>query len=578
MDKQLYDIEVYRNYFCVGIKNYVTKEIVFYEISEERNDSKQIYEWFKNFNGFLISFNGIHYDNMIIKYFLTNFHKYNNLDWSNITSDLKYFSDKVIRGDYDDEIKQIKYTRVKWIDIDLFNYWSKMLRISKKISLKSLGIQLGYPVVQELPFKPDTILQRKDLPTLRYYNYTHDLGILEMLCNEMEPEIGLRGYILQEYNLQCWSMDAPKIASEYLLEYYCKKTYNPLVHDKEAYNYEGYKRKIRNQRYEPQPWIIGDYLPKVSFKTSFFQEIDKKIRESSSEKPFSKNILFQQLDSSIMLSISKGGIHSVNNNQSYIEDENHYIIDADIAGLYPTLFRKYKFLRKSLWVILEKYVHMIDDRIIAKRTNDKKKDTFLKLCNNAFSGLVDSSVTWMYSPEQILALRIFGQLIQLRFMEELNFHNIKILFTNTDGTLVKCPKDKIQIYYKIANEISKEFEIEWEFANLKQIHFINTNEYISEITSEYMLDENENKINIKPGKIKRKGSSFRFGKDIPLGDSCNELVIAKALNAYYINNIEPKEFISNPEKYNLHIYDYCKSNKVDKSFTVYWNGKFCPVI
>ena len=202
MDKQLYDIEVYRNYFCVGIKNYLTKEIVFYEISEERNDSKQIYEWFKNFNGFLISFNGIHYDNMIIKYFLTNFHKYNNLDWSNITSDLKYFSDKVIRGDYDDEIKQIKYTRVKWIDIDLFNYWSKMLRISKKISLKSLGIQLGYPVVQELPFKPDTILQRKDLPTLRYYNYTHDLGILEMLCNEMEPEIGLRGYILQEYNLQ----------------------------------------------------------------------------------------------------------------------------------------------------------------------------------------------------------------------------------------------------------------------------------------------------------------------------------------------------------------------------------------
>ena len=79
MDKQLYDIEVYRNYFCVGIKNYVTKEIVFYEISEERNNSKQIYEWFKNFNGFLISFNGIHYDNMIIKYFLTNFHKYNNL-------------------------------------------------------------------------------------------------------------------------------------------------------------------------------------------------------------------------------------------------------------------------------------------------------------------------------------------------------------------------------------------------------------------------------------------------------------------------------------------------------------------
>lgn len=58
-------------------------------------------------------------------------------------------------------------------------------------------------------------------------------------------------------------------------------------------------------------------------------------------------------------------------------------------------------------------------------------------------------------------------------------------------------------------------------------------------------------------------------REVPLGDSCNEQVISKALNAYYVNNIKPKEFITNADKYNLHIYDFCKSNKISKDFIVY---------
>jgi hypothetical protein len=569
MNKKLYDIECYYNFFCVGIKDFITKEITFYEISEERNDIHKIYNWFKNYNGFLISFNGIHYDNMIIKYLLDNYKIYKDRDFLDITNDLKLFSNKVIEGDFDEQIKYYKYFKVNWIDIDLFLYWSKSLRLSKQLSLKSLGIQLGYHTVQELPFKPDYILLKEDLPKLRYYNYTHDLGILNLLTSKMEEDIKLRAYIKEEYSLSCWSMDAPKIASEYLLEYYCSKTYNGTI------PYWQYKKKIRDNRYEPKPWIIGDYLPQVNFKTKFFQDIYNQIKLSSSNKPYSALIPFnQQSGHALMLSISQGGIHSENDNQIYKETETHYLIDADIAGLYPTLFRKYKFLRKELHLILEKYVDMIDDRIVAKRAGDKKKDIFLKLCNNAFSGLVDSSVTWLYSPEHILALRIFGQMIQLRFMEELNFHGIDILFTNTDGTLVHCPKDKIDKYHEISLQIAKEFQVEWEFCLLDGIFFSNTNTYLSSIKEEYMLDENLNKINVKSeGKLKRKGKYFRYDKDIPLGDSVDELIIPKALEAYFINNIQPEDFISNPEKFNHSIYDYCKSNKISKQYSVYHFGE-----
>ena len=442
------------------------------------------------------------------------------------------------------------------------------MRISKQLSLKALAIQLGYDVIQELPYKPDMILKVEDLPKLRHYNQQHDLGILELLCNKMDEDIKLRAYIKSEYGLECWSMDAPKIASEYLLEYYCKNTYDNSI------PYWQYKKQIRDNRYEPKPWRIGDYLPQVNFKTKFFQNIYTDISNSYNTDNFLKQIPFHQNNHSVMLSISQGGIHSVNNFQIYKETEDYYIIDADVAGLYPTLFRKYKFLRKELHILLDKYVQMIDDRTVAKRAGDKKKDTFLKLCNNAFSGLVDSSVTWCYSPEHILALRVFGQMIQLRFMEELNYLGISVLFTNTDGTLVKCPKNKINEYHQVAINIAKEFQIEWEFCLLNGIYFQNTNFYLSDIYQEYMLDDNLNKINIKSeGKIKRKGKSFRYDKDIPLGDSTDELVIAKALEQYFINNIPPTEFITNPDKYNLHIYDYCKSNKVSKQYQVFHNGE-----
>jgi len=568
MDKQLYDIEVFWNYSCWGLKELNVDNRLFFEISEERNDIDLVYNYFINFKGFLISFNGIAYDNMVTKYLIINYNKLRYLNYLEINKQLKQFSDKLINGDFDDEIKRIKYFKIGWTDLDIYLYWSKGLRISKQLSLKALGIQLGYHTIQELPYKPDTILTIDDLPKLRHYNQVHDLGILELLINKMDEDIRLRAYIKSEYGLDSWSLDAPKIASEYLLEYYCSNTYDGNL------PYWEYKSNTRKNRYVPEVWRIGNYLPEVKFKTKFFNDIYNKISNANSNDNFLEKIPFYQGDHAVMLSISQGGIHSVNNNQIYEEDKDYYIIDADVAGLYPTLFRQYKFLRKDLHIILNKYIQMIDDRTDAKRKGDKKKDTFLKLCNNAFSGLVDSDVTWLYSPEHILALRVFGQLIQLRFMEELNFHGIYILFTNTDGTLCKVPKNKLNEYHQVAKQISEEFKIEWEFAIIKGIYFQNTNFYLSNIIEEYMLNDNLDKINVKTsGKIKRKGKSFRYGNDIPLGDSTDELVIAKALEAYFINKVEPKDFITNPDKYNLHIYDYCKSNKVSKQYTVYWNNQ-----
>lgn len=92
-----------------------------------------------------------------------------------------------------------------------------------------------------------------------------------------------------------------------------------------------------------------------------------------------------------------------------------------------------------------------------------------------------------------------------------------------------------------------------------------------------MIDENLNKINEKKvSKVKRKGFyKFDFdekgNREIPLGDSVNELVVPKALQLFWIDGIPLEESISNPEKYGFSIFDYCKSNKIAKNYDVIHN-------
>lgn len=86
------------------------------------------------------------------------------------------------------------------------------------------------------------------------------------------------------------------------------------------------------------------------------------------------------------------------------------------------------------------------------------------------------------------------------------------------------------------------------------INYLNVNSYIAKVED----------------KAKEKGM---FVTNPVLGKSVDTLVIPKALKLFFMEGISFEESIRNPEKYGFHIYDYCKSNKVGRDFTVIWNGE-----
>lgn len=526
--KVICDVEVYSNVFLCGIQDVDTKEKIIWEISNRVNEYEQIITFFKTFNQYLITFNGIHYDIPILLYISHN--KLDNVDnVGHFLQKLKEWSDHIIYNDFwwhDQELKKYKYQN-KWINIDLFLYWSKMLRLSKKLSLKSLAIQLNYPVVQELPFDPSMSLNHAQIDELRHYNSVHDLSITQLLYDNMINEVKLRQYISETYNLKCFSWDAPKMASELLLQEYCNLTYQD-------------PKYVKNLKFEH---INKLELPKIDFQMDCFKDLYDEMSDALNE--FSKEIILLKGSTALKLTYGKGGLHSVNKNESYFEDENFCIITSDIASLYPNLIINYNLLRQP--EVLKLYTNVKSDRIEAKKNKDKSKDALLKLILNSTSGMIDNQYSWLYYPEGAMKLRLMGQLILSLTIERLVLANYQVVSCNTDGIEVIVPQDKLMDYRDIVNQVGNEFNLEFEHEVYKKIIYMNVNNYLAQTES----------------KLKQKGI---FVEKPELGNSVDYLIIPKALKAYYIDNIPVKQFV----KSHTNIFDFCCSQKVDKSYHVMW--------
>jgi len=541
-DVKEYDIEVFFNMFEVGIKDFRTKEVINLEISEEFDQRQEIYDFFSSYDGYLIGFNIISYDNLVIKYYLKEWSKLKKLPKKELLIKFKTFSDKAINSELNWEyLKNYKYFEVGWKVADLFCYWSKMLRISKKISLKSLAIQLNYEEIQELPYPHDSILTLEQIREVRRYNNINDLGITDLLAEKMREDIKLRLNIQKEYNLNCMSWDAPKIAAESLLQDYCNQTGKDI-------------QEVKSLKFQPYTGFIGDLIKDVpfEFQNKQLQFIYEEILKSN--RSFSKEFTFISGETRLNISLGIGGAHNIFENQIYKPKEGEIIISSDVSSMYPNIIINHNCCRFP--ELIERYKSIKIERIAAKKAKIKQKDAFFKIILNSFSGLIDNEHSPLYYPEGALKMRILGQLTILKGIDLCVSKGYKVIMVNTDSIDCIIKDSQEEEYTQLIDSFGKEQNLDFEHEKIIFTVAANINNYIQLSTT---------------GKVKKKGL-FKCREDIPLGDSVNELVVPKALENYFINNIPLEETIKNPEKYGLTIFDYCCSKKISHEYDVFYNG------
>lgn len=474
---QLLDIESYPNYFLLGLEDYNTNKKYDFELSIYRNDFQLIKRWLNNdyellnrelntnykekysLNNdiksnlqepsFVVTFNGEHYDLIVLSYIKDNLKEIEQAfskDVSNNTLNetdnqeqidnakldvlrkIKEFSSKVIEDEMFPHWKYKDRFKNNFIHIDLYRYWSKMLRINKKISLKSLAVQMNYHHIQELPYVHNQIVTQEEMNELTKYCINNDLGILRLLVDNRKDDIKLRATIKKDFGIECWSLDAVKIANEYLIREYCNKTGEN-------------KYEVNKWKFKKNPNLkIGDVLQDkdIQFKTEYLQKVKSEIFNSKAEG-FSKTLVLKTSERDnkyIKITLGIGGIHSVPPQGEVLIPEGYSLISSDIASIYPTNIINKGFIRFP--EVLNVYSALKKERLRIKNipkdkktTQDKLMDTFYKLILNSTSGLLDNEHSWLYYNEGAVGLRLTGQLQLLRGVEECLLRGFEVISSNT---------------------------------------------------------------------------------------------------------------------------------------------------
>ncbi len=554
----IYDLEVFPQFFYCGVKDFKTKEYHTWEVSDRRDDRESLYQTFSTYDGYLMAFNSLHYDDVIMKYIIKEWSYLKKLSIKDFLKKIKLFSDAIINDDHE-TIKWYKWFKgIKWTTIDLFCYWSKMLRLSKKLSLKSLAVQINWPHIQELPYEPSTILTHDQMDDIIRYNLDNDLGIVEQLALKMKPDILLRKFIKDEFNIEAWSMDAPKIAGEILINDYIQKNIPEYVNEEDRQKWIWTEtREFKKVKHSPYSGKIKDVMNgfEVDFILPDFKALQERMFESTREFKDEFSLVDTKSKTAMIMSYGIGGFHNLFENKIYRSDVDNVIMTSDYASLYPNIIINWDCIRYS--EVMQKYKDVKEERLIAKKNKEKNKDALYKLILNSLSGLLDNSHHPLYYPSGALRMRIIGQLIMSKTMEIAILNGWQVISGNTDGMEVIVPRKDIDKYVEVMKEAEELFNIALEHAQYEFIVYSNVNNYIAKTTE---------------GKIKKKGF-FKHHSDIPLGDSVNEQIIAVALEKYFIENIPIEKVIKEPWNHGIHIYDYTLSKKISKDYTVYWNNE-----
>jgi len=108
-------------------------------VNQWNDDRLDLKQWLRNYSGFILHFNGVKYDMAVLAYLdMKNY--YIGQSWDIFCKEAKRFSDQLINTE--DDLFVYKYTDYpvfkNIIQIDTYLFWAKLLRLSMKISLKSL--------------------------------------------------------------------------------------------------------------------------------------------------------------------------------------------------------------------------------------------------------------------------------------------------------------------------------------------------------------------------------------------------------------------------------------------------------
>lgn len=545
----VYDIEVFQNIFHCSVKNTETNDIYKFEISERKNQLRELVKFFKQVdkyttwgdyyttninipaNVIFCGYNNLHYDNPIINYIIEYEDKLMQYNIPTICSSIFNLS-KTITTSSEDNIDAWKHWKYQ-IWFDTFDILTMLYSNKLRVGLKEIQVTMQYPNVQEFVCDWTKPLPLEDFDSMIDYNI-NDIESTSELLNRCKKDVDLRIAIEDEYGVRVLSKDGVNIGMKILTQKYLEKT---------GLTWWDIKDLRSPMSVIPLKDVI---LPFIKYDSPILQRVLEDMKNqivSPGRKGYENKFVFNNL----RYSVGVGGIHSVNSPEIIIPRDDEMLIDIDVASLYPSMLIEYEFYPRHLGKeFLEVYKQIKDERIEAKHNGDKVKNETLKLALNGLSGNLQNEHNFCYSPFAVMQIRINGQLLLLMLAEKLTQIGCRIVQANTDGLFVLLKKDA----YSKVNSICREWEqltkLTLEEDRFKAMYQYAINDYFA------ITEDN---------KVKEKGM---FITAVKLGKGLTPKIIPKAVISFFKDGIPVEDTIKNCTD----IRDFLMSEKTGKQWHV----------
>lgn len=547
----IYDIEVFPNTFHCVLLNTDNEELYKFEISERKNQIRELVQFFTNPKYLLCGYNNKHYDDVIINYIIDYIDTMLCKSIYDVTLSLFNLSQTIINLE-DGNISKIK--RWKYANyFESMDLLTMMFSSKLRVGLKSMQITMQYQNVQEYSGDFGSFLPKDKIDEMISYN-VNDVKSTYSLFNYLvkNGDIDLRLFIEQEYGFNALSMDSVKFGETLIAKKVCEELHIN-------------KRQLEQMRSPMDNIPLKDViLPFIRYKNPKFQEaledMKKQVVSSKNKKPGEKNYENKFVVSGVRYSIGVGGIHSLNEPRIYVPKEDEYLGHLDVASMYPSFIVRYGWFPRHLGKAgLAVYTQIYHERIQAKHSGQKQKNLALKLTLNSVTGKMQQETSWMYDPFSVFKIRINGQLILLMLADLLLQHSCEIVQVNTDGVMFiakKAYKDAIMESVAKLEQLTK---LSFEADSYEAFYQFAVNDYFGVVDG---FSQSRN-----PKLIEKKGM---FITEPVLGKGLAPTIIPEAVINYFVFNIPVEDTIRNCDD----IRKFLMSQRVDKKFKVEYDDKY----
>src|SRR3546814_476101 len=148
-----------------------------------------------------------------------------------------------------------------------------------------------------------------------------------------------------------------------------------------------------------------------------------------------------------------GGLHSNESTVAHHTDDNYIMIDKDVESFYPRIILNQGMYPEHLGpVFLQVYRTIVDRRLEAKANGNKPVADSLKIVINGSFGKFGSKYSILYAPNFLTQTTLTGQLSILLLIEMLEMNGIHVVSANTDGIVIKCPRNGVDLLNRIVAE------------------------------------------------------------------------------------------------------------------------------